>query len=250
MNERNHYRTLGLAPDCTAAEIRAAYRALARACHPDLHPDEPAALARIQALNAAYAVLSDRHARRAHDAALDRVDAPRPARPGRARCLRHVERISFADLIRGVTLAVRVHDAGRPGARLTATLVIPPGTPPGARFRCSLAGGDENGSVLIRVQGRNDARFKARRCDLRCDWVIQARQAAGGGRDTLRGVTGQAIPVRFSAGVADGTLIRVPGEGLPRPRGGRGELLIRIRIAVPRPRALPTSPPGRIPRRR
>ena len=43
----NHYATLGLDRGCTPAQIRAAYRLLAKQQHPDLNPGSPAAVARI-----------------------------------------------------------------------------------------------------------------------------------------------------------------------------------------------------------
>ncbi len=51
LRKSNHYTTLGLDRHCTAAQIRAAYRALARQHHPDLNPDSPAAVTRTQRLN-------------------------------------------------------------------------------------------------------------------------------------------------------------------------------------------------------
>ena len=50
---------LGLDRRCTAGQIRAAYRVLAKQHHPDLNHKSPAALAHTQALNAAYEILSD-----------------------------------------------------------------------------------------------------------------------------------------------------------------------------------------------
>ena len=40
-------------------QIRAAYKKRAKQFHPDLHPDDPKAKAKFQALNEAYEVLSD-----------------------------------------------------------------------------------------------------------------------------------------------------------------------------------------------
>lgn len=64
-----HYTTLQVAPDASAAAIRAAYRALAQRYHPDKHPgDAQRAASQMQQLNAAYEVLSDPVQRAAYDA--------------------------------------------------------------------------------------------------------------------------------------------------------------------------------------
>jgi DnaJ-class molecular chaperone len=44
----------------------------------------------------------------------------------------------------------------------------------------------------------------------------------------VRGVTGNFIRVEIPRNVARGEVIRVAGEGLPKPRGGRGDLLVRV----------------------
>ncbi|MGH7295510.1 MAG: J domain-containing protein, partial [Polyangiaceae bacterium] len=61
-DQRDSWRLLGLPPGADAAEIKRAYRRLARAVHPDLHPeataDERRALAlRFSAITAAYRAL-------------------------------------------------------------------------------------------------------------------------------------------------------------------------------------------------
>jgi hypothetical protein len=60
------YRVLGVSPRATSAEIKSAYRRLARKCHPDVSasPDANATFARI---NEAYHVLSDPRLRGAYD---------------------------------------------------------------------------------------------------------------------------------------------------------------------------------------
>lgn len=55
----NYYQILGLKPDATDGQIKAAYRRLAVALHPD-HNSEPDAMQRFEAINEAYHVLSDR----------------------------------------------------------------------------------------------------------------------------------------------------------------------------------------------
>ena len=63
---KDHYRSIGLAPTATLAEIKSAYRKRAAALHPDRNPSETAH-AQFQELQEAYEVLSDLDQRRAYD---------------------------------------------------------------------------------------------------------------------------------------------------------------------------------------
>jgi molecular chaperone DnaJ len=65
-NSSDLYRTLGVAPGASDAEIRSAFRRLARQYHPDVNPD-PAAPERFRAVVAAYEVLSDAPRRASYD---------------------------------------------------------------------------------------------------------------------------------------------------------------------------------------
>ena len=80
------YRTLQVEPSADLEAIRAAYRRLARAYHPDLNP-RPEAAERMRAINAAYAVLSDPAQRAVYDARryLPPTQVLRPSAPSRVR---------------------------------------------------------------------------------------------------------------------------------------------------------------------
>lgn len=70
----DYYRIIGVGRDATATQIRAAYRAKARMCHPDVCRDPNAAHVFTQLVEA-YGVLSDAGKRRDYDAFLDREHA-------------------------------------------------------------------------------------------------------------------------------------------------------------------------------
>jgi curved DNA-binding protein len=66
MQYKDYYQILGVARDAALADIKKAYRKLARKFHPDVSK-EPDAEARMKELNEAYAVLSDAEKRAAYD---------------------------------------------------------------------------------------------------------------------------------------------------------------------------------------
>ena len=66
MQYQDYYRVLGVPRDAPAAEIKKAFRKLARQYHPDISK-EPDAEARMKEINEAYAVLSDAERRAAYD---------------------------------------------------------------------------------------------------------------------------------------------------------------------------------------
>jgi DnaJ-class molecular chaperone len=75
----DYYRLLGVKPDATPQAIHAAYRRLARAYHPDIHPGSTGSLVRMARVNVAKSVLLDPNTRAAYD--LSRTRAARPAAP-------------------------------------------------------------------------------------------------------------------------------------------------------------------------
>lgn len=56
---RDPYEVLGVSPSASDEEIKKAYHRLARSCHPDLHPGDKAAAARMNEINRAYGQISE-----------------------------------------------------------------------------------------------------------------------------------------------------------------------------------------------
>lgn len=63
----DYYKIMGVPRTATQDDIRKAYKRRAKQFHPDLHPDDPKAKAKFQALTEANAVLSDPQKRQKYD---------------------------------------------------------------------------------------------------------------------------------------------------------------------------------------
>lgn len=63
----DYYKIMGIPKDTPQKDIRAAYLRRTKQFHPDLHPDDPKAKAKFQALTEAYNVLSDPEKRKKYD---------------------------------------------------------------------------------------------------------------------------------------------------------------------------------------
>jgi curved DNA-binding protein len=286
---KDYYETLGVARDAPADAIKKAYRKLARKYHPDVSK-EPDAGTRMAAINEAHTVLSDPEKRAAYDQLgrhtpgqefrpppgwdegmefTERRGGPESAefseffseifgRMGRegvhararaadgsatypgndhhARILLDLED-SFAGATRQVTLrAPRLDPKGYVVLEeRTLSVGIPAGIREGQVIR--LAGQGEPGigngkpgDLLLEVQFRPHARFRADGSDLRITLPVAPWEAALGAVIPLE-VPGGAINVRIPEGAQPGRRLRVRGKGLPsRPPG---DLYIELRIVAP-----------------
>lgn len=230
---RSHYAVLGVEQGCDAREIRGAFRKLVKRWHPDVCKDADEALERTRVINEAYETLVDPARRRAYDAELG-IDDPTVRMPtGRAaRDLKQDVFLSAEELIRGASLEVRVDDPANPGGPESYRLEVPEGTAAGERFKIEREEPFSGGVVAVRVKVRPGGRFRARGADLRMDLRISAQRAKSGGAEMVPGPTGGMVRVEVPAGVARNAELRVGGEGLPKARGGRGDLLVRVQYRV------------------
>lgn len=219
------YAILGLDSKATTAQIRAAYRFCAKQNHPDVNPT--AEEARIKQLNAAYEILGDPARRRIYDR--ERTSAHPSRMVGRGqRKISQDTYLRIEDFLRGTTLDVSVKDPANSGETEDYQVTIPPMTAPGAKFRLSRGVPFEGGFVEIRVRALPGFRFKVSGSNLRLDLRISAERAAKGGNETITAVTGGLCQIKIPARVRRGEILRIAGEGLPKSRGGRGDLLVRI----------------------
>ena len=127
--------------------------------------------------------------------------------------------------------------SGRAEVRRTLTVNVPPGVDEATRLRLAGEGeagarGGGRGNLYVFVHLRPHPVFERRGRDLRCAILISMTQAALGDEvdvPTLDGPLPHVVP----AGTQPGAVLTLRGKGMPDPRGGRGDLHVRLDVRVP-----------------
>lgn len=118
-------------------------------------------------------------------------------------------------------------------------ITVPPGVDNGSRLKVRGEGGagergGESGDLYIVIQVKDHPVFVRRNLDVCCDVTVHFTHAVLGGEirvPTLEGLRPVAIP----AGTQHGTVLTLPGCGIPCLDGSRrGDQQVRIRVEVPR----------------
>jgi len=258
---RDYYLTLGIPRTATPAEIRKAYRKLARQHHPDVKPGDAAAEARFKGINEANDVLSDPGKRKLYDqlgADWERQGRPGGGPSGGGRSaggagpggVRYEFRTSgadaggFSDFFRmffgaGAAGGGTAGDAG--AARSGAG-----GTGGGSRARTSTASiedllggtGYEAGSAgypagafgadgadAMRADRRRSGTGRAGSRAVEALVEVTLREAAAGTTRIVE-IEGTRLEVKIPRGVATGSRVRLRGKG-----GGGRDLVLIMQVA-------------------
>jgi molecular chaperone DnaJ len=248
----NLYAELGVARNASQADIKKAYRKLARESHPDRNPGDSKAEDRFKRISQAYETLSDTEKRRQYDAVGDR---PAGGPQFDAAGFRDAGGIDLSDLLGGIFRGRRGSEGPRAavergndlqvgvtvsfadslaGARLTIPVDrlgpcavchgsgAEPGTSPTICPECRGRG------VKAHSQGFFSLSAPCDRCGGAGSIIehpCQKCRGEGRVRQTKRYV------VRIPAGVKDGQRIRLPGKGEAGPHGGpSGDLFVQVSV--------------------
>ena len=262
---RDYYEVLGVAKGAEDAEIKRAFRELARKYHPDVNGD-PEAAARFREINEAYTALSDPDERARYDRwghrstggeatgfgavaqAVEEVlgDVLRRRRgKQRGRDLRYTLEVSFEEAAFGTTKTIQVPDGpggeAVPGGKVREfSVVIPAGTAEGA-VRMMKGEGEpgKNGGppgdlhVIVRVKSHPVLRREGH--DVWSDVAVTFPQAALGGVIDVPTLDGP-VKMRVPESTQPGRVFRIRGRGVPRGAGKnaqRGDHLVKVQVAVP-----------------
>ena len=197
MPKQDYYLTLGVQRNASQADIKKAYRKLARQYHPDVNKDDAQAEAKFKAINEAHEVLSDPEKRSLYDqygANWNQVGAAGP---------------QAQNYQQTYTQTVNPQDFGAFRDVFEGMF--------GASF-----GGYGDQAYRQRTQTGQDMEYPVE---------VSLEESFHGTTRSLRWGDGRVIDARIPAGVRDGSNVRLRGQGEPGFNGGpAGDLFLRISV--------------------
>jgi curved DNA-binding protein len=207
MQYKDYYKILGIDKKATEADIKKAYRKLARKYHPDVNPDNPEAEKKFKDLNEANEVLSDPKKRKKYDtygmdwAKVTDEQHQQWNQAGGYRQPHGQQRYSQAEEF----------DMG--GGDFSDF------------FQSMFGGGFSGGGGFS--QGRSRS-MKGQ--DFSAEMHLPLRTAYHDSKHTLT-VNGKNMRITIPAGIKDGQVIKLKGKGGPGANGGQpGDLLITVLV--------------------
>ena len=198
--EKDFYAILGVAKDASEADIKKAYRKLARKYHPDTNQGDAAAEQKFKDISEAHSVLADKEQREQYDA---------------IRAMGGGARFSAGG------------PGGAPGGQAGFEDIFSNLFGGGGSSRSR--GGQPDFSDLFGGGGFGQSAPPRKGADRTANTTISFSGSIKGTTIGLREQNGEVIDVRIPAGIKDGQSVRVRGKGQPGA-AGNGDLLVKVKV--------------------
>ena len=198
----DYYKILGVDKNIPQSDVKKAYLKRAKQFHPDLHPDDPKAKAKFQALNEAYEVIGDPDKRKKYD--------------------QYGEQWRQADAFQNGS---PFGQSGGAGSQFD-----------GFDFNVFSGGGGGFSSFFEQIFGRK-AGGKARRQEhsgeMNATVDIDLYTALLGGEIMVSLSSGAKIKLKVKPETQNGTKVRLRGKGFDRGDGTYGDLILTYQVKLP-----------------
>lgn len=266
--EKDFYKILGVTKGVSDAELKKAYRKLAKDNHPDLHPGDQAAESRFKDISEAYDVLSDKEQRQEYDAVRAMGGGARfqaggrgggggfedvfsnlfggggggfPGGfqggggfggfgPQRGSDLTTTSSVDFIDSIHGTNVKLNV--SGN-----SVTLKVPAGIQDGQKLKLKGKGqpspnGGPAGDLVVSIKVRPHPVFTRDGDNVRVVVPVTFSEAVLGSTIQVPVLGGEPVKLKVAPGTPNGRTLRVKGKGVQHD-ARQGDLLATVEIVVP-----------------
>lgn len=197
----DYYKILGVDKNIPQGDVKKAYLKRAKQFHPDLHPDDPKAKAKFQALNEAYEVIGDPEKRKKYD--------------------QYGEQWRQADAFQNGSPFGQSGGGGSPFD--------------GFDFNV-FSGGGGFSNFFEQIFGRKTAsktRHQERSGEMNATVDIDLYTALLGGDIVVALSSGTKIKLKVKPETQNGTKVRLRGKGFDRGDGTFGDLILTYQVKLP-----------------
>ena len=263
--EKDFYKILGVSKDVSDADLKKAYRKLAKENHPDLHPGDAAAEARFKDISEAFDVLSDSEQRREYDAVRAMGGGARFTAggqgagfedvfsnlfggggfqgggfpgfggfggfgPQRGQDLSTTASINFIDSVNGTTVKLNLRNE-------SVSVKVPAGIQDGQKLKVKGKGqpspnGGPAGDLVVTIKVKPHSVFTRDGDNIRVSVPVTFSEATLGATIEVPVLGGEPVKLKVAAGTPNGRTLRVKGKGVQF--GSRqGDLLATVEVMVP-----------------
>jgi molecular chaperone DnaJ len=263
--EKDFYKILGVSKDVSDADLKKAYRKLAKDNHPDLHPGDAAAEARFKDISEAFDVLSDSEQRREYDAIRAMGGGARFQAggqgagfedvfsnlfggggfqgggfpgfggfggfgPQRGQDLSTTASINFIDSVNGTTVKLNLRSE-------SVSVKVPAGIQDGQKLKVKGKGqpspnGGPAGDLVVTIKVKPHAVFTRDGDNIRISVPVTFSEATLGATIEVPVLGGEPVKLKVAPGTPNGRTLRVKGKGVQF--GSRqGDLLATVEVMVP-----------------
>ena len=268
---KDYYKILSLETNRVSSEqIKNAYRLAAKKYHPDVNVQDRLSEEKIKDVNEAYRVLSNPSTKRKYDRMwVNNVGKKKYEEASRSsgsvfsdffnmffetnqekkkkKKKQQKVPVNGENIETSIDVALEESFYGQEkkislrtidGKMKVFTITIPAGIRNGEKIRLLRQGkeginGGKNGDLFIKVNIKNNKKFKLKGNDLYTDLYLTPWEAALGTKAQVYSID-DPTQVYIPEGVQTGEIIRIPGKGYKDGKGGRGDLIAEIKVMVPK----------------
>jgi DnaJ-class molecular chaperone len=247
----DYYKILGISKSASPDEIKAAYRKLAKECHPDRTGGDDT---RFKQINEAYDTLKDPskkqiydnpQAQRQYNYSTENMNdifnaffGQRPQSLRRNANIGLTVKISLQDVMTGKDVIGRYKlNSGR---EELATIRVPPGIENGTIMRYQGLGDDSfknspRGDLHVKIIVLKHPLYERDRLHLRTKCAINVLDLILGTEIVVEKLGGGPLTLKIPKGTNPGTILSVPGYGFPDGNTGRtGNLYVELKGITPK----------------
>lgn len=262
---KNYYKILDLETSHVSIdEVKVAYRLAAKKYHPDLNVGDQLAEERIKDINEAYKVLSVPSTKRKYDRTwnsrfgknekalsgkgekgtilnmfLGNIQEEKETQSKKITKGENIETeisITVQEAFYGMEKMISLRTAE--GKIKNIVVTIPQGIGNGEKIRLIGQGklgenGGKNGDLFIKIKIEDSKTFRLKGNDLYTDLLLTPWEAALGVKTKVASMNDET-QIYIPQGIQAGERIKIPGKGYRDSQGIKGDLIVEIKIVVPK----------------